>query len=184
MKKQVWFLDIDGVFSIPTKENASQREKFGYGLFCWPIPVAFHLIRAIADDRRIHPVWLSCWDTSSLLWNAKAGTRLFPVGYHLSGRQKDYADRLFSEYAGHRIDRKLVAARYYLRKYPTHEIVWIEDGFMTETEEWARQEGRVKLVDTTQDDIREMLLREDNLEDRARKFIEMCKIKQEVKVDY
>lgn len=176
MKKQVWFLDVDGVFNIYQKHLERSPVFAAFKVSCWPIPMARQLVLAIDDDRQIHPVWLSCWDRSSILWNELALTRHFPVGYHLSSAQEKYAHTLFPEYVGRRIDGKLIAARYYLRKFPEREVVWIEDGFMPETEQWSKQERRVKLIDTTQEAIREMLLAKDNLEDRAREFVQMCKM--------
>ncbi len=172
MKKQIWFLDVDGVFNILQKHKERDPAFAVFKRTVWPIPMARYLLQAIVDNRYVHPVWLSCWGDSSLLWNEYSLTPHFPVAYHISERQERHAKELYPQFAHGRIDGKLIAAQYYLRRYPDRQAVWIEDGFANETIQWAQQQGHV-LIDTTQEAIREMLLVEDNLKKNAYKFVQM-----------
>ena len=171
-KKQIWFLDVDGVFNILQKHKERDPAFAAFKRTVWPIPMARYLLRAIVDNRYVHPVWLSCWGSSSVMWNEYSLTPHFPVAYHISEKQEKYAKELYPQFAQGRIDGKLVAAQYYLRRFPGRQAVWIEDGFMPETIEWAQQQGHV-LIDTTQETIREMLLVEDDLEKAAYRFVDM-----------
>jgi hypothetical protein len=130
----VLFLDIDGVLSIPHPRDGSIRfERWQPGLPVWPIPLASALVRTIDQDRHLHPVWLSAWDQRAWLWNDRAGTRHWPIGYCLKPRQWRYAYCLFPTLRGVRFDNKLMAVLYYLRRYPHKRVVWVEDGFADET---------------------------------------------------
>jgi len=145
--KTILFLDIDGVLSIPNlKDSDERREKWDGCGICWPIPMAYHLLRAIETDPQIYPVWMSTWDTGALEWNSRSGTAPFPVAYHLSRHATSLALLTFPECRGQ--DSKLLAVRWFLRNYPTHPVVWIEDGFAEETRDWADGDGRVRLIDT------------------------------------
>lgn len=85
-------------------------------------------------------------------------THAFPVAYPLSSRQLSYAWQPFPLAGRARIDKKLVAAVYYLRARRFERVLWIEDGFSVETREWAKRSGNVRLIDTTDEAIKRMLL--------------------------
>lgn len=173
--KTILFVDVDGVLSIPTPETASDYEKFGFGLPAWPVPLAYLLIQAIDADRSFYPIWLSCWDTDARIWNDRANTRHWRVGYHLSSRQANYARKVLpSSLFVDRIDRKLIAVQYYLRKWNACQAVtWIEDGFADETRQWAAERGGVRLIDTTTEPILSLLLSKD--QSAIQQFIELLK---------
>lgn len=175
--KTILFVDIDGVLSILTQDNAANYEKLGRGLPAWPIPLACQILRLIDQDTQLKPVWLSSWGTESVLWNERAKTRHWPVGYYLSKKQERYAKQVLPTalFTNEKyIDRKLIAAQYYLRKKPaTQRVVWIEDGFAEETEQWAIQRGNVRLVDTTEEAVLSLLLATE--EAAMRQFIELLK---------
>lgn len=160
--KTVLFLDVDGVFSIPNTEDTDERlirlpVGGGHHINCWPIPQYRQLLYAIGLEKRLHPVWLSAWGDAAHTLTNHAMTQAFPVAYPLSKRQAYYADQQFSGDTRW-IDRKLIAAVYYLYKRRQYEcVIWIEDGFAEETREWASK-SNVKLIDTTDDRIRSMLL--------------------------
>lgn len=162
MKKTVLFLDVDGVFSIPNTVNKDERLTRlslwdGHHMVCWPIPMYRELLYAIGIEKRLHPVWLSAWGDAVHTLTNHAMTQAFPVAYPLSDRQMYYARQRFSGDISC-IDRKLIAAVYYLAKRRSYErVIWIEDGFAEETVDWA-QKSKVKLIDTTDDRIRSMLL--------------------------
>lgn len=171
--RTVLFLDIDGVFSIPNTENIEERKESwpGCGVL-YPIPMAMQLLRAIDDNRQLQPVWLSAWNGNAFHWNARANTRDWPVAYHLSRRQETYAFKRFPEFRMGRIDRKLIAARYYIRDMVHKPVIWMEDGFADETRAWAKETPQVKLVDTTIHLIRACLLAyHTNPEQAAHDFI-------------
>lgn len=145
--KTIVFLDIDGVLSIPNVNNYAERHERWPGVGApWPIPMANDLLRVIDTSSRILPVWLSCWSTGGYVWNDRAGTRRWPVGYHLCKSSQTLALRRFPEYRGQ--DEKLLAARWFLRDHPRNPVVWIEDGFADETQAWATTRGNARLVDT------------------------------------
>jgi hypothetical protein len=165
----ILFLDIDGVFSIPDQVDGQIRyERWLRGLPVWPVPLSYALVRAIAQDRQLHPVWLSSWGDLALLWNERAGTKNFPVGYYLTRRRFLKACRMFPHLV--HSDRKLLAVHYYLRQYPDHNVMWIEDGFDDETVSWAAREHHVCLIDTTTEPVLSVLLYED-VEAAARDFV-------------
>jgi hypothetical protein len=152
----VIFLDIDEVLSLADRNEPLARFSWWKpGLPAWPIPLAFPLLRALDQDRRLHPVWLTCWGRNALLWNERAGTRPFPVAYPLTRRRIGYARRWFPDVPVR--SEKLLAARYYLRQRVA-PVVWIEDGFCTATEVWAAQSPLVRLVNTTQEPLSSFLL--------------------------
>lgn len=144
--KIVLFLDV-GVLSIPNRQNTEERKERwpGCGVL-WPIPLANALLQAIDTDPRILPVWLSCWDSAAWHWNDRAGTSRWAVGYHLCKTVQTKALQRFPECRGQ--DKKLLAARWFLRERPHNQVVWIEDGFAEETKAWASARGRTRLVDT------------------------------------
>ena len=163
--KTVLFLDVDGVFSIPNTEDTDERlERIplwnGHHIVCWPIPMYKHLLYAIGADKRFHPVWLSAWGDAAHALTNRAMTQAFPVAYPLSTRQMRYARQRFER----DVDRKLMAAVYYLARYlRTHSdarVIWIEDGFADETRTWASK-SNVRLIDTTDEGIKSMLLSSD-----------------------
>ncbi len=162
-RSNLCFWDVDGVFSIPTPETRTQWVKFGYGLPAWVTPTAFALLRAVDADPHRHNVWLSAWGTDAVLWNQRAGTRVWPVAYHLTCRQLQYAKKVLPAplFADPRIDGKLIAVHYYLwrRRYPeSGHVLWVEDGFAEETRAWASARGNVSLIDTSEDPLRATLL--------------------------
>jgi len=157
-KKIVLLLDVDGVFTI---YRGRERDHWfaKIKLSAWPIPQHVAILRAIADNSMLYPVWLSAWDDSSVLWNELSQTRHFPVAYHLKSRQERHARHLFPYYSN--VDTKLVAVQYYLRRYPMCDVVWVEDGFAVETWIWAQDNPKVALLDASEDPVRSLLLRED-----------------------
>lgn len=161
-KKTVLFLDVDGVFSIPNMEDHHERRERipigdGHHIVCWPIPMYQRLIYAIGNDKRIHPVWLSAWGDAAHALTNRAMTQAFPVAYPLSSRKLPYAWQRFPADQKDRIDRKLVAAVYYLCSRRSTRAIWVEDGFAEETKEWASR-CNVKLIDTTDEAVKRMLL--------------------------
>ena len=156
--KTVLFLDVDGVFSIPNPQDNDERlERIhlfdGHHIVCWPIPMYRQLLYAIGTDKRFHPVWLSAWGDAAHALTNRAMTQAFPVAYPLSNRQMYYARQRFSG----DVDRKLMAAVYYLVKTRKERVIWIEDGFAEETIAWAGKND-VRLIDTTEDSVRRLLL--------------------------
>lgn len=178
MKKKIVFWDIDGVLSIPTKENANDYVKFGRGLPAWPIAIAVDLVRLVHAHPQLRNIWLSSWGSASVIWNERADTPAWPVGYQLTFRQAAYARKVLPTelYSmERRVDRKLIAAQYHLRYFPEdQQVVWVEDGFATETEEWAARRGNVRLVDTSEDmpACAALLAREPTPEKAALAFID------------
>jgi len=182
-KKQptfIWFLDIDGTISIPNLSDANERfEVWNNYLPAWPIPMANTLLQALDKHPAIHPVWLSAWDNRAWLWNDRAGTRHFPVAYYLSYRQRRYAQRYFCHPPHLRMDSKLFAVCYYLRKFQECEVVWMEDGFAPETYAWAnyaRTQGQiVHLIDTNiQPTLSLLRHHHQNLEAQTYRFMHWC----------
>lgn len=173
MRRTILFLDVDGVLSIINPENIRERRQSWDGAPpAWPIPLAFPLLRAIAQEQRLHPVWLTTWDKRAWLWNEHAGTPRWPVGYQLTNQQIPHARRLFPDLAALFSDEKLLAARYYLRRRPQNRVVWIEDGFAPRTWEWAAGEPRVRLIDTTETSMLAVLLADPaDKEAAAREFV-------------
>jgi len=160
--KTILFLDIDGVFSIPNPENKDERlERIplgeGHHIVCWPIPMYQRLIYAIGVEKRLHPAWLSAWGDAAHALTNRAMTQVFPVAYPLSSQKLRYARQRFSAHDFERIDRKLVAAVYYLCSRCYDRVIWIEDGFAEETVEWASTRN-IRLIDTTDETIKQMLL--------------------------
>lgn len=178
-KLTILFLDIDGVFSMI---DATQlpMERVG-GIHVRPIPMANALLKAIDRQSwliplRVLPVWLSAWHTGALDWNERSLTGPWDVGYHLTDRQEKRAKELFPRLFEQRIDGKLIAAQYYLRRmWKNNPVVWIEDGFAPETIAWAKERGNVRLIDTLREPIRAQLLSEyEDYDKAAREFVEMC----------
>jgi hypothetical protein len=189
-KKIVLFLDCDGVFSIYC--GGPRDSWFGeIKRTVWPIPNGQLLLQCIAEDTRLHPVWLSAWGDDAMIWNVWARTRFFPVAYHLSERQECLARKFFPHYYDANVDSKLIAANYYLRQHPGADVVWIEDEFAPETVAWSRKEdwcatydhplsskqiqdhyhalvrapelGSITLLDANADEVGSLLLSEDKL---------------------
>jgi hypothetical protein len=89
---------------------------------------------------------MTAWGTGALEWNSRSGTTAFPVAYPQSRHATAWALRRYPEYAGQ--DGKLLAVRWFLRNHSRNPVVWIEDGFATETRAWADGDRRVRLIDT------------------------------------
>lgn len=162
-KKTILFLDVDGVFSIPNLQNTDERRERlpvgnGHHLICWPIPLYRQLLYAIGIEKQLHPVWLSAWGDAAHALTNRAFTQAFPVAYPLSPRKLHYARQHWQDMEC--IDRKLVAAHYYLIRKRWERVIWIEDGFAEETMKWARSNARIHLVDTTQHEVHSLLLSE------------------------
>jgi hypothetical protein len=167
------FLDIDGVFTMLDAVQLPM-ERVG-GIHVRPIPMANALLKAINEDERLDPIWLTSWDKGAHLWNERAETTRWPVAYHLSKRDERDARTALCWLFDMNLDRKLIAAQYFLfRARPLDcPVVWIEDGFAQETYAWAKERGNVRLVDTLVDPIRSQLLAQyDDPKQAAREFIE------------
>jgi hypothetical protein len=158
MTQTILFLDIDGVLSICDPTIPMQQVG---GIHCWPIPLANELLRIIDADSRLHPIWLSAWGDGAHTWNERAGTRRWSVGYHLDDRAEARSRRMFPRMYQDNADEKLIAVHYHLYPFennPEIPVVWIEDGFMPETIQWAKTRGNVRLIDTTDPAIRDLLI--------------------------
>jgi len=172
--KTILFLDVDGVFSIPNTADKDERlERIplgdGHHIVCWPIPMYKRLLYAIGMEKRLHPVWLTAWGDAAHVLTNRAMTQAFPVAYPLSRQQTRYAHMRFSH--PEQSDRKLIAAVYYLVKHHgPGQVIWVEDGFAEETKEWAAAVD-VRLIDTTDETIRELLLSRE--EQAVQKFMEL-----------
>lgn len=160
MGRTVLFLDIDEVLSNPDCVGGIDRLEIWQGLPAFPVPLSYPLIRAFAQDRRLYPVWMTCWGTAAPLWNGHAGTPPFPVTYPLSPWKRTRARHLFPDTTGINRSGKLLAARYFLRHYPDRQVIWLEDGFDTATRNWAAQNGLVRLVNSYDEPFRSLLLSE------------------------
>lgn len=161
--KTILFLDIDGVFSIPDPAQHDKRlERLslqnGQHIVCWPIPLYRQIISAIGQERQLHPVWLSAWGDAAHVLTNRAMTQAFPVAYPLSAQKWHYARQRFPE--SERVDKKLVAAVYYLRARRYDRVIWMEDGFTEETRAWASKNA-VRLIDTTEEAVKALLLSEE-----------------------
>jgi hypothetical protein len=161
--KTILFLDIDGVFSIPNVSDTNERRERipigdGHHIVCWPIPMYQQFLYTIGNEKRFHPAWLSAWGDAAHALTNRAMTQAFPVAYPLSSRQLRYAWQRFPQEGRERIDKKLIAAVYYLRARRFNRVIWVEDGFTDETMQWAERSGNVRLIDTTDEDIKRMLL--------------------------
>jgi len=134
------FLDIDGVLN--GVDLGADLEKVG-DVWTRPIPNAVALLRAIDQERRLSPVWLSHWGERSVAWNDYASTRHWPVGYPTNDPD----------------DGKPVAIQYYLARHGYHNepIIWVQDGFSDAEWAWAKQ-ASVQLVDTTKEPLRSLLI--------------------------
>jgi len=144
----VVFLDVDGFISMHNPADHNERFEMWGGLPAFPIPIVNQLLRGLDTDPALLPVWMTCWDSRAWKWNERAGTRTFPVAYYLSPRQISRAKRLYPDLAYKGYDDKLLAAAYFLRKYPNVGVVWLEDGFAWETAIYAEVKGW-KLIDVT-----------------------------------
>jgi hypothetical protein len=159
MRQIILFVDVDGVLSISDPTHREERREHWEGAPpVWPVPLALALVRAINQEPRLHPVWLTTWEYRAWHWNERAGTPRWPVGYQLTNQQLPHARRLFPELDEAFSDDKLLAVRYYLRRRPHERVIWIEDGFAPATWEWAARDPRVCLVDTTEDHVLAALL--------------------------
>lgn len=135
----ILFLDIDGVFN-----QADDSQSMS------PIPNAAAILRAIDQDSRISPVWLSHWGEQSTAWNDYAGTQHWPVAFpFVEGND----------------NKALALHNYFYSNYPDNFplAIWMQDGFEPADYTWAEYSG-VKLLDTTEEPIRSLLL-SDNVED-------------------
>jgi hypothetical protein len=141
----ILFFDIDGVFSLMGTELSA--EKIG-DVWAWPIPNAAAIIQAIDQDSRIAPVWLSHWGERSTAWNDYAGTQHWPVAFPITD---DDASRNAD---------KISAIGLYLYVHDPRNasmLIWVQDGFSPAEQQWAVQNS-VRLLDTTVEPIRSMLL--------------------------
>jgi hypothetical protein len=143
------FLDIDGVFSIG--DAGLPLAKVGNGSFYrWahPIPQARTLLQALDTDKDLGPVWCSHWGKDSPLWNYWSGTYRWLVSFPV----KD---------AGDMVGSKPFAIQRYLDGIDKRRnAVWVQDGFTDLEQSWAEKLG-VRLVDATQEPVRELLLSEE-----------------------
>lgn len=167
------FLDVDGVLTmLDAPELPVQRVG---GFHVRPIPLASALLRAIDHDPRIVPIWLTNWEAAANSWNEWAGIGHWHVASRMVGRPERHEARtLFPHISSPLLDWKLLAACYARHQIaPGSPAVWIEDGFATETLEWATQEGNIRLLDTTRGVLRQALLcHYADAEASARHFLE------------
>lgn len=173
----VVFLDIDGVLSIEDPASMEiRRERWSGCGPVWPIPFADALVRALDQDKRVRPVWLTYWEQRAWLWNERAGTPHWPVAFPLTPARARKARQSSAFPDDVYIDEKLLAVCAYLQRRPRQRALWIEDGFPPETTAWAlEQQGRVRLIDATAAAIYALLLAEhaDPLA-TARAFLDAC----------
>ena len=181
-ERTIIFVDIDGVLSVLNPDNFEER-RLGPGwpgMSAWPIPMTKPLLEALSYDPRFTPIWMSAWHDASLLWNFYARSPLWKVGYSLLPREWHHAKRCFPElgglhwsptWNGERVDTKLVAVRYHLRKH-SGRAVWIEDGFADCTHAWAASNPQVRLIDPREAPFSSFWLCAEQPEQVAKQFIE------------
>jgi len=122
-------MDIDGVIAqSPPVQGKLVRFDAHYSGY--PVPLCIPLLRAIAQSRHITPYWLSTWGGAAQHWNHYAGVAPWPWVYPNQSLTKCGAAQAITRHWG-------------------GTIIWIEDGFLSEDREWAAQDERVKLIDTT-----------------------------------
>lgn len=166
MKKDtILFLDIDGVFAM-TDNPDLKMEQIG-GIHCRPIPLANALLQAIESHPHIIPIWLTSWGENAHAWNDRSQTHHWVVVYPLS-KEEEVIARIgflgFPELYEHPIDNKLIAAQFGLWKSGSDgmRVIWMEDGFTSETIQWSKYRTGVDghetiLLDTTEEPIRSQL---------------------------
>src|SRR5713226_5474036 len=147
------FLDIDGVFSLMGTEGL-HAEKMG-NVRAWPIPQASTILQALDQDDRFNPVWVSHWGKDSNLWNYRANIHRWIACFPLV--DSDSASKPF-------------AMQHYLDLIDGHGGIWVQDGFADGERQWAVENG-VRLLDTTEEPVRSLLL-SDSV-DVARELIDM-----------
>lgn len=163
---------LSDTYHLETRAQRSEE----IPLRVWPAPISFAVLRALDTDPRYQPVWMTAWGENAHHWNHRARTREWDVAYPLTRQQAVYMKhafpRLYRLYKDFGIDRKLVAALYYLRHRSNSAVVWWEDGFSQETIYWAQKRPHTTLVDTTLPQIRDFLLAEHaNLDSAAHQFL-------------
>nr|WP_290224082.1 hypothetical protein [Trichocoleus desertorum] len=143
MEPILLFLDIEGVLSVDGVDTSAEwLDKHNGPVY--PVQGARQFLEVIDRSPWIQPFWISSWGQESTLWNKWSKTRCWPVAYPLSSNRLREARTQFSTQTS---DGKYLAARWHSFKWD-QRIVWIEDGFSQETEQWAIKDGRVQLVNT------------------------------------
>ncbi len=170
------FLDIDGVFTMMDCLDL-KIERVG-GIHCRPIPMANALLQVIHQHKSINPAWLSSWDLNSLSWNERADIDHWPVAFRMTEEDESFAQLYFTEMYTQNMDKKLIAAHFFLWKTHcgTDRVVWMEDGFAPETVAWAKERNNkiaeTILIDTTKEPIRsELLSTYEDYEQAAKTFM-------------
>jgi hypothetical protein len=146
------FLDIDGVFNM---DNADLPTEMIGDREAHPIPQASTILQALDQDDRFNPVWVSHWGKDSNLWNYRANIWRWIACFPLA--DSDSVSKPF-------------AMQHYLDLIDGHGGIWVQDGFADDERQWAVENG-VKLVDTTEEPVRSLLL-SDSV-DAARELIDM-----------
>jgi hypothetical protein len=146
------FLDIDGVLNV---DNADLPAEMVGDREAHPIPQANTILQALDQDDRFNPVWVSHWGKDSNLWNYRANIYRWIACFPLA--DSDSVSKPF-------------AMQHYLDLIDGHGGIWVQDGFADDERQWAVAND-VKLLDTTEEPVRSLLL-SDSV-DAARELIDM-----------